>query len=160
MFSFCLFCKKGKDYVDKENLTLQKKHTTSKIIEILKNHDTTGMQSHLNNYYGFYVDDWYFSFDDNRPVRKEDFLNEDINESPLSFIFDSKVIKNKFGKSFPGITSFSEAFSNSGTEITDFYKKGGEGYIGITYGSYIYSIELDCDKNENCKIKRFSIGRK
>ncbi|EKR66574.1 putative lipoprotein [Leptospira weilii str. 2006001853] len=146
-------------------VSLQNAHpTTQQIVRILRENKPEELMSFLDTTYSFEIDEWYIALPDGSdhgaPPKRKDFLKDGIKESAKDLIFKNEVMQKEFQETFPGIVSFREAFMNPKVEISDYFKMGDYGYIGIDYGNYIYSIDLSCDKNGNCKIIRFGIGRK
>ncbi|WP_032922052.1 hypothetical protein [Leptospira santarosai] len=146
---------------------LQNAHPiTQKIVGILRNNKPEELMAYLDTTYGFEIDEWYISLPDGSDhgaaPRKKDFLKDGIDESGKDLIFNNAVMQKEFAEILPGIVSFREAFMNPKVEIYDSFtmSQKGTGRISIDHTNYFYSISFTCNKNENCKIIRFEIGRK
>lgn len=161
------FCKKEQKEKEVKPVSLQNANLiTQKIVGILRENKPEELMSYLDTTYSFEIDEWFISLPDGSdhgaPPKKKDFLKDGINESAKDLIFNNDVMQKEFAEIFPGIVSFREAFMNPNIEIYDSFTmdKGGTGRISIDYTHYIYSIAFSCNKNQNCKIIRFEIGRK
>ncbi|MDI7226560.1 hypothetical protein [Leptospira santarosai] len=164
------FCKeesKGEDVktTKVKPVLLQNAHPiTQKIVGILRENKPEELMPYLDTTYSFEIDEWYISLPDGSdhgaPPKRKDFLKDGIDESAKDLIFNNNVMQKEFAETFPGIVSFREAFMNPNIAINNYYKMGDYGYISVHRQNYIYSIDLTCNKNENCKIIRFEIGRK
>ncbi|UOG58845.1 hypothetical protein [Leptospira noguchii] len=144
---------------------LQNAHPiTQQIVKILRENKPDELMAYLDTTYGFEIDDWYISLPDGSDhgaaPRKKDFMKDGIDESGKDLIFNNAVMQKEFAEILPGIVSFREAFMNPKVEINNYFKMGDYGYISVHRENYIYSIDLTCNKNGNCKIIRFEIGRK